>query len=83
MTPLRQRMFQDMQMRNLSPRTQETYVRAVAQFAMYFMRSPEVLTREHVRQYLLYLIQERHLSRSSYNVARSAHTVPVPRHAGA
>jgi integrase/recombinase XerD len=70
MTPLRQRMFEDMQMRNLAPGTQAAYLRAVAHFAKYFMLSPEVLTREHVRQYLLYLIQERHFSRSSYNVAR-------------
>jgi site-specific recombinase XerD len=70
MTPLRKRMFEDMRMRNLSPGTQANYVRAVACFAKYFNRSPEVLTHEHVRQYLLYLIQERHLSRSSYNVVR-------------
>jgi integrase/recombinase XerD len=69
---LRQRMFEDMQMRNLAPSTQETYVHAVVQFAKYFMRSPEVLSHEHVRQYLLYLVQERHLSPSSYNVAHSA-----------
>jgi integrase/recombinase XerD len=72
MTPLRQRMYEDMRMRNLSPGTQEAYVRAVAQFAKHFMRSPEVLTHEHVRQYLLHLIQERHVSRGSYNVCRSA-----------
>jgi len=72
MTPLRQRMFEDMQMRNLAPSTQKVYVRAVAQFAEYFMRSPEVLSREHVRQYLLHLVQERHLSRNTYNVAHSA-----------
>jgi integrase/recombinase XerD len=72
MTPLRQRMFEDMQMRNLSPGTQAIYVREVAQFAGYFNRSPEVLTREHVRQYLLYLIQERRLSRSTYNICRCA-----------
>lgn len=72
MTPLRQRMLEDMRMRNLSPGTQASYVAAVARFAKYFMQSPEALTREQVRQYLLYLIQERHVSRSSYNICRCA-----------
>jgi integrase/recombinase XerD len=72
MTPLRQRMFEDMQLRNLSPGTQASYVGAVARFARHFMLSPEVLNREHVRQYLLYLVRERHLSRSSCNAARCA-----------
>jgi integrase/recombinase XerD len=72
MTPLRQRMLEDMRMRNLSSGTQANYVRAVARFAKYFNRSPEALTHEHVRQYLLYLVQERHVSWSSYNVSRSA-----------
>jgi site-specific recombinase XerD len=72
MTPLRQRMLEDMRMRNLSSGTQATYVGAVARFAKYFMQSPEALTREHVRQYLLYLIQERHVSRGSYNICRCA-----------
>lgn len=72
MTPLRQRMLEDMRMRNLSSGTQANYVRSVARFAKHFMQSPEALTREHVRQYLLHLIQERHVSHSSYNVCRCA-----------
>ena len=40
MTPLRQRMLEDMQVWRLSPATQETYVQAVARFARHFGRSP-------------------------------------------
>ena len=43
MTPLRQRYVDDLRLRNKSPRTIETYVLRVAQFAKHFGRSPEVL----------------------------------------
>jgi len=55
-------MIEDMQLRNLSPETQRTYVHHVADFAKYFGRSPEVLDLEAVRQYQLYLLNERKLS---------------------
>jgi integrase/recombinase XerD len=71
MTPLRQRMLEDMQMRNLSPRTHEAYLRAVAKFAQHFGKSPDQLGREDIRAYLLTLIQ-RGASWSLYNVARCA-----------
>jgi hypothetical protein len=64
-------MLEDMKMRNLSSHTQTAYVRAVAQFAEHFGRSPDQLDREHVRQYLLGLI-ERGVAWSSYNQARCA-----------
>lgn len=45
MTPLRQRFLDDLRMRNLSPHTQDAYVRVVAQFARHFRRSPDQLGR--------------------------------------
>ena len=69
MTPLRQRMIEDMQVRNLAPRTIESYVRQVALFARYFKRSPESLGREEIRAYQLHLVHERKLSWSSFNQA--------------
>jgi site-specific recombinase XerD len=65
-------MIEDMQLRNFSPHTQEAYVRAVAQFTKHFMLPPQTLTADHVRQYLLHLVQERHVSWSLYNQARCA-----------
>jgi hypothetical protein len=49
MTPLRQRMPEDMQMRHLSPHTIDGYLRYVAQFAKYFNTSPDRLGPEHIR----------------------------------
>jgi integrase/recombinase XerD len=70
MTALRQRMIEDMRLRNLSPHTIDAYVLAVKQFANHFKRSPEQLSGQDVRQYLLHLVQEKRVSWSRYNIAR-------------
>ena len=62
MTPLRQRMVDDMQLRNLAVRTQKQYIAQVAAFAKYFGTSPENLDIEAIRQYQLYLLNERKIS---------------------
>ena len=67
MTPLRRRMIEDMQLRNLCPETQRNYVHHVAGFARYFNRSPAELDLEAVRQYQLYLLNERRLSSETVN----------------
>jgi site-specific recombinase XerD len=70
MTALRQRMIEDMQLRNLSPHTIEAYVSAVVRFARHFGRSPEQLSGGQVRQYLLHLVRDQHVGWSRYNIAR-------------
>jgi len=55
-TPLRQRMIEDMTIRNMSPSTQKIYVAAVANFSIFHRRSPDKLTFEDVRDYRLHLI---------------------------
>ena len=72
MTPLRLRMTEDMQVRNLAPNTQDSYVRQVSQFARYFNKSPDVLGPEDIRSYQVYLTNERKLAPSSINIAVSA-----------
>ena len=69
MTPLRQRMSEDMQVRNLSPRTQETYLLQASLFARHFRRSPALLGPEEIRTYQLYLTNERKLATSSILLA--------------
>jgi site-specific recombinase XerD len=72
MTPLRRRMIEDLTLRNRAPLTIEKYIESVAEFARYFHASPERLGPEHVRSYLLHLVQERQVSWSVYNQARCA-----------
>ena len=67
MTPLRRRMIDDMQLRNLAPRTIKAYVSRVGTFARHFGRSPEALGPDDVRAYLLHLVQEKHVSWTVYN----------------
>ena len=74
MPTLRQRMTEDMRLKNFSPRTIESYLRQVTHFAAYFKRPPDRLGPDHVRQYLLYLVQEKHAASSSVTVAHSALT---------
>lgn len=72
MTPLRLRMTEDMQVRNLSPNTQDSYVRQVSQFARHFGKSPEGLGPEDIRSYQVYLTNEKKLAPGSIVVAVSA-----------
>jgi integrase/recombinase XerD len=72
MTPLRQRMIQDMQLRNLAPVTQRNYIAHAAAFAQFFGKSPEFLDQEAVREYLLYLLHERKMSPEGVNQQVSA-----------
>ena len=71
MTPLKQRMIDELTLRRLSVRTHESYLGAVSGLAKYYHRSPEQLSIEEVRGYLLHLERERHLSWNSLNVAVS------------
>ena len=67
MTPLRQRMIEELTRRNFSPRTVKTYVGAIALFARHFKKSPELLGAREIRAWQL-LLRERGLSFSTYNV---------------
>ena len=69
MSALRLRMIQDLKLRNYSPKTVECYVRHVAKFAAYFGRSPDELGPEEIRQYQIYLAEERGVGWSSFNQA--------------
>src|SRR5215813_9867073 len=62
MTPLRQRMLEDLQLRNYSAHTIRAYLHCVADFARHFRTSPEHLGPEHVRTYQLFLVQEKQVS---------------------
>ena len=72
MTPLRQRMLQDMGIRNLALNTQHAYVQQISAFARHFDCSPEALGPEQVRAYQVHLIEERKLAAGSLSVVAAA-----------
>ncbi len=72
MTPLRQRMTEDMQVRNLSPHTRACYVQQVSLFARHFNQSPETLGPEQIRAYQVYLTNEKKLAPGSILIAVAA-----------
>ena len=58
-SPLRQRMIDDMKIRNMSPNTQNIYIFAVARFSAYHRRSPDKLGLEDIRNYHLHLVSRK------------------------
>lgn len=72
MTPLRQRMLEDMRLRNFSPETQRSYIHYLAEYAKYFNESPSELDVEAIREYQLYLNEVRLMSPQSVNCFTAA-----------
>lgn len=72
MAQLRQRMLEDMQIRNLAENTQQCYVQQVSLFARHFGKSPEELGAEDIRTYQVYLTNEKELAPGSISIATSA-----------
>ncbi len=72
MTPLRQRMMDALVLHGKAKRTQEAYVAAVAHLARHYRRSPDTLSGEQIEAYLVHLLRERKLSRSTVNQAGCA-----------
>ena len=72
MTPLRQRMLEDIGIRNFAENTQQSYLQQVSLFARHFARSPDAMGPEQVRQYQVHLLEDRKLAPSSISIAVSA-----------
>ena len=72
MTPLRRRMLDALVLHGKAKRTQEAYISAVAQLARHYRRSPDLLSGEQIEAYLVHLLRERQLTRSTVNQAGCA-----------
>jgi site-specific recombinase XerD len=62
-------MIEDIQLRGVSERTQDAYVRAVRQLAEHYGKSPDQISEEELRQYFLYLKNTKQASRSTCTIA--------------
>ncbi len=67
MTKLRQRMIEDLRIRNYAPKTIDAYIRCTAQFAKHFDKSPDQLGIEHVREYQIFLVDTKKASWAIFN----------------
>ena len=72
MTSLRQRMLEELRLRNLSETTTRLYIGSVKRFSQYFGRSPDQLGPEQIREFLLHLIDDRRSAPSTIQLYRSA-----------
>jgi site-specific recombinase XerD len=72
MTPLRQKLVDEIQLRGFSSNTQDSYIRSVAGLAQFYRRSPDKITDDEIKVYLLDLLRVRKLAVSSIIVAVSA-----------
>jgi len=68
-TPLRQKMIEDMQLRSFAAKTQQAYLLAVSQLARHYHKSPDQISEEELRQYFLFLKNEKHAARSTCTIA--------------
>lgn len=68
MTELRRRMIADLQLAGYSGKTQQSYLMAVRGLAKHYMRSPDQLSQEEVRQFFLHLINERKAAYSTVKI---------------
>ncbi len=83
MTPLRQRMIEDLQLHGLATKTQDAYLRAVKQLAEHYHKSPDLITEEELRLYFLYLKNDKHVSPQHVHHCVVRPEVLLPTHASA
>jgi site-specific recombinase XerD len=69
MSALRQKMIEDLQLKGLAVRTQEAYVNAVLQLSKRFKKSPDNINEEELREYFLYLKNEKQVAESTFSIA--------------
>ena len=72
MTPLRQRMMEDMTLRGFSARTQQSYVAGVAHLAKHYGKSPDQINEEELRQYFLWMTTVKKYARATVTIALPA-----------
>jgi len=72
MTALRKRLVEDLKLAGYADSTQESYVRVIGQLSKHYNRSPDLLSEDEVRRYLLHIRDVRKRARSSLKVAQSA-----------
>ena len=82
MSPLQQRMLEDMQLRKFSAGTQRSYIHYVTGYATYFDLNPARLGLDDIRNYQLHLIEQRQLSPEFHQLFPLRSTVSLHRNAG-
>jgi len=71
MTALRQKLIDELELRGLAPQSKYNYVSAVRRLAAHYQQSPDQLTDDQIKAYLLYLIREKQRARATMSVVVS------------
>ncbi len=72
MSPLRKKFINEMKLRNFSPRTITSYTEALVALTAHYHKSPDKISEDEIKQYLLFMTETRNLTYSTCNVAVSA-----------
>ena len=71
MTPLRQKLIDEIHLRGFSPHTENSYVRSVTGVARFYQRSPDRINDQELKDYLLHLLRQKRLAAGSLTVTVS------------
>lgn len=66
MSTLKERLLKDLQLKGITPGVQKKYLREFSNLENYFSKSPEELSEEEVKRYLVHLMEERNITRGTY-----------------
>ena len=80
MGKLKNKMEMQLKLEGYSPRTMKTYLLHMKQLVVYYAKEPKSITTDEIEKCLLYLIDEKQVSRSHVNQAVNAINISMAKY---